>query len=316
MHPKKTTLHHKLRHFADHIVDEEMKIYREAGIDIPYRWHSILQIFNEFDKSFTISELATIQEKTHPDIVFTINQMVKDGMIEEQPDEYDKRKRMISLSEKSRKILPKLVPLWNAVNDATKSWLNEIAPDLWLNLEALKHSLEHTSFYQRIKHIKRNTELKQIKFIPFQELADGHQRVLSYWIDFKSKYFYIKEIENSIQQLPASLKKHETVASMAMNNNKVLGCTIFSRRSFRIAEIVFLFIEEESRRKHIATHLLEHTIKVSKDLGVSQLIIQSHPKLVAINELLKKNDFALQNQGFGSILKYDEFPLIYMKDLG
>ncbi len=316
MHPKKTTLHHKLRHFADHIVDEEMKIYREAGIDIPYRWHSILQIFNEFDKSFTISELAAIQEKTHPDIVFTINQMVKDGMIEEKPDEYDKRKRMISLSEKSRKILPKLVPLWSAVNDATKSWLNEIAPDLWLNLEALNHSLEHTSFYQRIKHIKRNTELKQIKFIPFQELADGHQRVLSYWIDFKSKYFYIKEIENSIQQLPASLKKNETVASMAMNNNQVLGCTIFSRRSFRIAEIVFLFIEEGNRRKHIATHLLEHTIKVSKDLGVSQLIIQSHPKLVAINELLRKNDFVLHTQGLGSIIKYDEFPLIYMKDLG
>ena len=162
MHPKKTTLHQKLRHFADHIVDEEMKIYRDAGIDIPYRWHSILQIFHDQDKKFTVSELAAIQEKTHPDIVFTINQMVKDGMIEENHDDHDKRKRILSLSAKSRKILPELIPLWNAVNEATKYWINEIAPDLWLNIEALNYSLEHTSFYQRIKQIKRNSDLKQL----------------------------------------------------------------------------------------------------------------------------------------------------------
>lgn len=315
MYPKLQNLHQRLRHFADHLIDEEMRTYREAGIDIPYRWHSILQILQEKKQGLTISDLAEIQEKTHPDVVYTINQMVKEGMVHESDHSTDKRKRLISLTDKAKETISLLKPMWAAVHDATNTWLREIAPDLILNIEALNQSLEQNSLYSRIRHEKKKTDLKNLQIIPASDIANSHQIIMGFQNNFKAKYFYIPEIEAALQNLSTYIKKHEANAYLISNKGNLAGTTILFRRSFHIAEIVFLFVDEEHRRRYFAHALLMHLIKVAHEIGVSQLFIQSHPKLVGLNALLKNNGFVLQEQMIGSSVKYKELPLILVKQI-
>ncbi|MBK6389804.1 MAG: bifunctional helix-turn-helix transcriptional regulator/GNAT family N-acetyltransferase [Saprospiraceae bacterium] len=298
MTPKINSLHHLLRHFADHLIDEEMRIYKEIGIDIPYRWHAILQILHQEGQACSISKLADIQDKTHPDVVYTINQMHSHGLVEEEKDKNDLRKRMVSPSSKALTLIEDLQPSWQAVQDATNQWVSEIAPDLWLNVESLNSSLENKSFFQRIKKEKKKGDLKNVTLENFNATRDSQFLIQKFWSQYKSKYFDNFLMDKYFNDMTAILTKNEGDAYFAFWQDQVVGCIYTLRRSFNYCEIILLWVEESFRRKYIATKLILQAINASKAIGVSTLFVQSHPKLVAANTL-----FLLM--GFSSI---EHFP--------
>lgn len=298
MTPKINSLHHLLRHFADHLIDEEMRIYKEIGIDIPHRWHAILQILHQEGEPCSISKLADTQEKTHPDVVYTINQMLSHGLVIEEKDKSDLRKRLISPSEKGMNLIEDLQPSWQAVHDATNLWVSEIAPDLWLNVESLNSSLENKSFFQRIKKEKKKGDLKNVTLQNYYATADSHYLIQKFWSQYKSKYFDNFQLDKYFNDMAAILTKNEGDAYFAFWGDQVVGCISTLRRSFNYCEIILLWVEEPFRRKYIATKLLLKAITESRAIGASILFVQSHPKLVAANTLF-------QSMGFNSS---DQFP--------
>ncbi len=315
MTPKLSSLHHRMRQFSDYLVEEEMRIYHEIGIQIPYRWHAILQIFNEYPDPLTITDLAEVQNKTHPDVVYTINQMLKEALIKEESDSTDKRKRIVGPSLKALALIEELKPSWQAVQDATYQWVKEIAPDLWLNFEALTNSLEKKTFFQRIKKEKKRADLRNVQLIHFTDISDGASYLQTFWSGFKSKYFNISELDHYLHDMNAVISRNQGDCYFAKWHDLIIGCVCILRRSFNYCEIIHLWVEDSLRRRYIGTSLLEKSIAASKEMGVSTIFVQSHPKLVATNALFQQSGFTTMDQLPKSFEEYPMLTMALMKEL-
>jgi DNA-binding MarR family transcriptional regulator/N-acetylglutamate synthase-like GNAT family acetyltransferase len=315
MSPKINSLHHQLRHLSDHLVEEEMRVYHEIGINIPYRWHAILQIFSENEKILTISDLAEIQGKTHPDVVYTINQMNKEGLILERSDKSDKRKRIIGPSEKALNLIMTLKPSWQAAQDATNQWIKESAPDLWFNFESLNHSLETRSFFSRIKKERKRSDLKNVQLLRYNEVKDAPLILQSFWSQFKNKYFDVTELDKYIHDMQFLISKNESETYFASSMQQIIGSISILRRSFKYCEIIFLWLEEPYRRRYIATKLLEKGISIAREMGASKLFVQSHPKLVAANALFQNFSFTTTEKYSASIFEYQSMSMLLSIEL-
>ncbi len=309
MTPKISSLHHRMRQFSDYLVEEEMRVYHEIGIEIPYRWHSILQIFDEYTEVLTITDLADIQNKTHPDVVYTINQMQKDDLIKEETDKSDRRKRIVSPSPKAKILIEELKPSWQAVQDATNQWVKEIAPDLWLNFEALTNSLEKKTFFQRIKKEKKRADLRNVQLIPFSAVQDGATLLQTFWSGFKSKYFNIAELDRYMQDMRSIITRNQGDCFFAKWHDQIIGCLCIIRRSFNYCEIIHLWVDDTHRRRYVGTRMLEKAISTSKEMGASTIFLQSHPKLVAANALFQQSGFTTMGQMPKS---FEEYPILTM----
>ncbi|MDZ4708149.1 MAG: bifunctional helix-turn-helix transcriptional regulator/GNAT family N-acetyltransferase [Saprospiraceae bacterium] len=315
MTPKISSLHTRLRQFADHLIEEEMRVYHELGINIPHRWHAILQIFNDEDRPYTITELADIQNKTHPDVVYTVNQMLRHGLVKEMSDRNDKRKRFIKASEKAHQLIIELKPAWQATQDATNFWVKEVAPDLWLNIEALNNSLEKKSFFQRIKKEKKRADLRNVQLIRFEDVQNGQILIQNFWNQFKNKYFNIDEMDNYMLNVEEHLLKNQGVVYFSRWGESIIGCICLIRRSFRFGEVVHLWVDEGFRRRYVGTSLMNKTIAAGKEMGVNALFAQSHPKLVAANAILQHAGFTTSDHFPKAAEEFSNMPMILVKDI-
>lgn len=315
MTPKISSLHNRLRQFADHLIEEEMKVYHELGIDIPHRWHAILQIFNDDDHPYTITDLAELQNKTHPDVVYTVNQMMKHGLVREMSDRNDRRKRFIKATEKAKQLMNELKPAWQAAQDATNSWVKEIAPDLWLNIESLNNSLEKKSFFQRIKKEKKRADLRNVQISRFEEVSNGKMLLQNFWNQFKGKYFNIDPLDEFILNIDEHITKNQAQVYFARWGESIIGCICLIRRSFRFCEIVHLWVDENYRRRYVGTSLLHKAIAAGKEMGVNALFAQSHSKLVAANSLFQHAGFLVSDQFPKAAEEFPNMPLLLVKDL-
>ena len=96
-------------------------------------------------EALTQAELARIARVEQPSMTQTLRQMERDGLIQRIPDPADKRVRLISLTDRARKLLPRAKAVMEAMsNEALKGFstsdiqtLDTLVKRINANLDAL-----------------------------------------------------------------------------------------------------------------------------------------------------------------------------------
>ena len=100
------------------------KLYKENKVEIEPHWYLIFMLLKE-NETMSIVEIAEHLGYAHPTLVITVKKMSSKGYLIVEKDEFDKRKQMISLSEKAIDSLPKFEVLWNSCEAAILDILND-----------------------------------------------------------------------------------------------------------------------------------------------------------------------------------------------
>lgn len=89
------------------------EFYKEVNIDIEPGWHLVFLILKE-EKEMSMLELSQSLDISKPAITKMIKKMERMEYIVISADSSDSRKKMVKLSEKSRKRLPEFERVWAA----------------------------------------------------------------------------------------------------------------------------------------------------------------------------------------------------------
>lgn len=146
----------RLKRISDRISHDIRKLYKEFDIDVEPNWYLIFMLLQKTEK-VSISYIAEHLGYAHPSVVVTVKKMAKKGYLETKYDISDKRKQIISLSDKAHQLMPKLEILWASCENAI---LNMIDNDLSIltYLDNIDLELQKTSFHHRFKkeYLKTN----------------------------------------------------------------------------------------------------------------------------------------------------------------
>ena len=137
----------RFKRISDRMGHDIRKVYKKFDIDIEPNWYLVFMILKAHQK-LSIAEIAEKLNYAHPSVVVIIQKMKAKGYVITESDRVDKRKQLISLTEKSVLLLPKLELLWRSCEQAI---LTTIAEDtaILAHLDRIDLALKNTSFYER-----------------------------------------------------------------------------------------------------------------------------------------------------------------------
>lgn len=137
-----------LRHLLELLDGDLERVYAASGLDYRPRYTPIVRALIDLGPS-PIRDIARHASTTHSAASQTVAQMARKGLLRLEPGA-DARERVVRLTPKARRMLPKLQAQWAATNAAAEVLSTELPCPLHDMLIAAIRALEKQPFRERI----------------------------------------------------------------------------------------------------------------------------------------------------------------------
>ncbi|MEE1944206.1 MarR family winged helix-turn-helix transcriptional regulator [Pedobacter sp. KR3-3] len=147
----------RLKRISDRMSHDVRRFYKEIGIDIEPNWYLVFMLLQEMGE-VPITAIAEPLGYTHPSVAIIVKKMADKGYLQLKKDNVDKRKQMVSLSDKALEMLPQLSKIWESCERAILKMLDgDLA--ILSYLDGIDLALKTSSFQQRYKQEYLNSTL-------------------------------------------------------------------------------------------------------------------------------------------------------------
>lgn len=139
----------RLRRLGDRLKSEATKLYRANGIEFNDSWFLVAFVLSKRE-GISVSEAAEAFGVSHAAISQMATAMERKGLIVGYPDESDRRRTLLHLTEKGRSATQSLRPIWDAVGECTAELIASTGKDFLLAISELEEKLEQQSLFNRV----------------------------------------------------------------------------------------------------------------------------------------------------------------------
>ena len=139
----------QLRHLLDLLDGAVERSYAEAGLRYRPRYTPVVRALLDRGQC-SVSEIAKAASITQPAATQTVALMAQDGLLEVRGADHDGRVRVVRLTRKAMRMVPRLRACWAATEAAARSLDAEMPGGLANVLAEAIHLLECRSFDERI----------------------------------------------------------------------------------------------------------------------------------------------------------------------
>ncbi len=143
------TLDHRFKRMMHRLLGEADEIYRALGLPIKGRWCSTLLLLEQ-EVGLTVTEVADRVRMSHPAVVQILDDMANTGLVRKVQDPADGRRRLLSLSAKGRRWMPRLHEAWNEMAKAQEEAFAATGCDVLAIMDAANAELDRKSIAQRV----------------------------------------------------------------------------------------------------------------------------------------------------------------------
>lgn len=143
----------RMRRLIDVFARDVTQIYQENDLDFEPKYFALFYLVAE-RKSIGITEAAQELSFTHPAVIHFAKDLEKQGYIQSVKDPNDNRKRLLQLTNKGEKALPKFKILWGKINKLNQKLMDKQTHHLLKAIEGIEQQLEERPYYKRFKEMK------------------------------------------------------------------------------------------------------------------------------------------------------------------
>jgi DNA-binding MarR family transcriptional regulator len=148
----------RLQRLSDQIRKDGMEIYKANGVDFEPKWFPVIYTLHR-KPLLSVVEIADEIGYTHPSTISLLKELEAKKLIRSSKDKTDSRRRMIQLTEKGKKLVSTIQPVWEiitaAVTDLTHTPHNLMQAIIEVEEQfAQKSMLERAKEYMAGKHKK------------------------------------------------------------------------------------------------------------------------------------------------------------------
>ena len=139
----------RIKRLSDALSSGIKDLYLANNVDIEPSWHLLLLYLKE-KKQSTLSEVAEAFRFSQPAANKMITRMLKKGYIDITVDDKDNRKKILRLSAKAKKNMPKFEKIWDAGQNSVREMLKS-NHDFLSSLDIFELQHESKNFAERAK---------------------------------------------------------------------------------------------------------------------------------------------------------------------
>lgn len=303
----------RMKRLADRLWKDVTQLYSELGIECDDRWFSMLYAL-QLKSPQSITGLAQNLNLSHTAVNQLSKEMLKHRVIETVPSEEDKRKRLLSLTVKGQDLVASLLPVWEDIRKATRSWIDESGYDVMAIIERLEGLLDDESMYERAWTRIKGEPPKKIELFAYSPAMKKHYRSL--YRKFLSDHYKIESVDEKLINDPNRkiLKKGGSIIFASLNEEIVGTCSLMRHRN-AVMEITGLFVLEHARGKQIGSAMVENMLAEAVKAGAERVYIQIDPKLKPAVALFRKFGFKPGPKVKKELMNVSRYSKVYNRNL-
>lgn len=142
----------RLQRLSEQIRKEGFLVYQTYGIDFEPKWFPVIYTLH-IKPVLSVIELAAEIGYTHPSTISLLKELEEEKLIRSKKDKQDERKRLLQLSEKGRKLVERMQPVWAAMVAAIAE-LTDTRNNLMKGIIEVEGRLREKSFFERAQEYK------------------------------------------------------------------------------------------------------------------------------------------------------------------
>jgi len=284
----------RLKRVSEYIMKETQLVYNHFNIDFdPYLFPIFKIIANK--NGVINTELQNSLQYTQPAITQSINKLNSKGLIIYKFDEFDKRKKIIHLSDDGKKTLIKLKPIWKGIDKVIKAYTLESSSSLIEHLNILENKLNTKSFSNTIINtIKMNTTTQELEIISFEkQYAKDFYELNVEWL---KTYFYVETYDEEVLSKPEKyiINKGGHIFFARLNDQIVGTVALMPIGDEGLFELTKMAVSPNHRGHKIGQKLMQYCIDYAKSMGLPKLVLYSNTKLENAIYIYRKYGFIEQ----------------------
>ncbi|SEW17379.1 transcriptional regulator, MarR family with acetyltransferase activity [Chitinophaga sp. YR573] len=287
----KMALGSRLRLMTARITDDAAKIYELYDVEFSPKWFPVFFVLSE-DGENTITEIANEIGHSQPSVSKIIQEMTGAGLVQENRESPDKRRNVVALTKKGKRVSERIRVQCADVDAAIGSIISEARHNLWEAIEEWEFLLEQKSLLRRVQEQKKLRESKDVRIVNYEDRYQAAFKSLNEeWI---STYFQMEEADYKALDNPKGyiLDRGGKIFVALYNNEPVGVCALIKMDDpdydFELAKMA---VSPKIQGKSIGWLLGQAVVNAAKELGASQIYLESNTALKPAINLYQKLGF-------------------------
>ena len=275
----------RLKRVSDSMIHDGRRLYKELGMDIEPNWYVIFKLLEE-EGELTVTEIAERIGFSHPSVITIVNKMVNKGYLVANQCSRDSRRRLLILSEKAKREMPKFESVWNAGIAGLKNMLGDT--DALAFLDLIESRIGEAGFKRRtIETLNRQGKVKIHEYKP--KFGKDFARLNYEWI---SEMYEIEDHDREQLDHPEDyIIKPGGQILMAEVDGEMVGTVALIECDGDSYELAKMAVTSEFRGLNIGRKLMLECIEYSKKVGKKRIILESNTRNIPAIKLYRKFGF-------------------------
>ncbi len=280
----------RLKRVSEYMMRETQLVYDHFGIDFDPYLFPIFKIIAH-KNGITNSEIRNSLQYTQPAITQSLNKLSAKGLIIFSPDELDKRKKIITLSDKGNTTLKKLKPVWKSIDKVIKEYTLESSTSLIEHLNILENKLNMKSFSRTIINSIAAKAPQNIDIISFEnKYAKDFYNLNIEWLQ---TFFYVEPYDEEVLGNPYKhiIGKGGHIFFAKLKDEIVGTVALMPIGEEGLFELTKMAVSPKHRGFKVGQQLMQYCIDFAKNMGLPKLILYSNTTLENAIYIYRKYGF-------------------------
>jgi DNA-binding MarR family transcriptional regulator len=144
----------RLKRLGDTFLNDVNRIYKSHNISFDASWFPVFYILSQ-KQEVSIKEISDDLNVSHSAISQLVSSLQQKGLIKSVVSKKDARHKAVTFTAKGEKLLQKIKPVWNALQQAMEELANENAQSKKIldALTALEKNMQKEGVFDRVEKI-------------------------------------------------------------------------------------------------------------------------------------------------------------------
>lgn len=273
-----TAMGSRLKRISDSLFGDCTNFYEANHIDFEPTAFPLLTLIDQ-EGRLTLSEAASALGLSHAAISQKATQMVKSGWATLTSSEDDKRSKYLQLTDKGRKLVVTMQPLWYAIRQTLTEVTDSLPYPVLELMDKLEHAIADANLPQRMATNLRHFYDERITIERYSsDLAPYFESINRQWIE---EYFVVEPHDATVLGDPQThVIDRGGMVYFAKLDDTVVGTAALYKEANDSYEFTKMGIDTSLRGKGIGRKLMKYVIKDAKNtLGAKRIYILTNAAL-------------------------------------
>ncbi|HET6431170.1 helix-turn-helix domain-containing GNAT family N-acetyltransferase [Dyella sp.] len=288
----KLALGSRLKALSDQFYAAADEVYRTLDAPIEARWLPVLRYLWETGPS-TVTAVAEAIGQTHSAVSQLTDKLVRAGMVRRRRDAADRRRSVLTLTDKAHASLGGLGPIWCAVRRGVEVALEEQGTHLLDATAACERALAERPVAAAILAEHAAIVATPVEIVPFAPALRGHfYRLNAQWLE---RYFQIEAVDRAVLTEPERhILQPGGAIFFARLGEDVIGTCALLQEAPGVFELTKMAVDETFRGLGAGQRLLDACLAEFRRRKGRTLFLESNSRLSTALRMYEKAGFVMQ----------------------